>query len=44
VGLDLHPQHGGLTLLAFLFGLTIGRKDDITHEAIPAEGPKSPTA
>jgi len=35
---------GGLTLLASLFGLTIGRKDEITHEAIPAEGPKSPAA
>jgi hypothetical protein len=35
---------GGLTLLASLFGLTVGRKDEITHEAIPAEGPKSPTA
>ena len=35
---------GGLTLLASLFGLTLGRKDEITHEAIPAEGPKSPTA
>jgi hypothetical protein len=35
---------GGLTLLASLFGLTAGRKDEITHEAIPAEGPKSPTA
>ena len=35
---------GGLTLIASLFGLTIGRKDEITHEAIPAEGPKSPTA
>ena len=35
---------GGLTLLASVFGLTIGRKDEITHEAIPAEGPKSPTA
>ena len=35
---------GGLTLLASLFGLTIGRKDEITHEAIPAEGPRSPTA
>ena len=30
---------GGLTLLASVFGLTIGRKDEITHEAIPAEGP-----
>jgi len=35
---------GGLTLIASLFGLTIGRKDEITHEAIPAEGPRSPTA
>ena len=35
---------GGLTLLASLFGLAVGRKDEITHEAIPAEGPKSPTA
>jgi hypothetical protein len=35
---------GGLTLIASLFGLTLGRKDQITHEAIPAEGPKSTTA
>ena len=35
---------GGLTLLASLFGLTLGRNPEITHEAIPAEGPKSPTA
>jgi hypothetical protein len=35
---------GGLTLIASLFGLTLGRKDEITHETIPAEGPKSPTA
>jgi len=35
---------GGLTLLASVFGLTTGRKDEITHEAIPAEGPKSPAA
>ena len=35
---------GGLTLIASLFGLTLGRKDEIAHEAIPAEGPKSPTA
>ena len=35
---------GGLTLIASVFGLTLGRKDEITHEAIPAEGPKSPTA
>ena len=27
---------GGLTLIASLFGLTLGRKDEITHEAIPA--------
>src|SRR6516225_8018927 len=35
---------GGLTLIASLFGLTLGRKDEITHEAIPAEGPKTTTA
>src|SRR5256714_2814238 len=35
---------GGLALIASLFGLTLGRKDEITHEAIPAEGPKSSTA
>ena len=35
---------GGLTLIASLFGLTLGRKDEITHEALPAEGPKSQTA
>jgi hypothetical protein len=35
---------GGLTLLASLFGLAVGRKDEITHEVIPAEGPKTPTA
>jgi len=35
---------GGLTLIASVFGLTLGRKDEITHEAIPAEGPKSPAA
>jgi hypothetical protein len=35
---------GGLTLLASVFGLTVGRNEEITHEAIPAEGPKSPTA
>src|SRR6516225_11250441 len=35
---------GGLTLIATLFGLTLGRKDEITHEAIPAEGSKSATA
>jgi hypothetical protein len=35
---------GGLTLIASVFGLTLGRKDEITHEAIPAEGPRSPAA
>ncbi len=35
---------GGLTLIASLFGLTVGRKDEITHEAIAAEDPKSTTA
>src|SRR6201987_519116 len=35
---------GGLTLIASVFGLTTGRKDEITHEAIPAEGPRSPAA
>ena len=35
---------GGLALIASVFGLTLGRKDEITHEAIPAEGPKSTTA
>ena len=35
---------GGLTLIASLFGLSLGRKEEITHEAIPAEGPKSTTA
>jgi hypothetical protein len=35
---------GGLALLASLFGLTLGRKDEITHEAIPAAGPKTTTA
>ena len=31
---------GGLVLLGTLFGLTIGRHPEITHEAIPAAGPK----
>ena len=35
---------GGLTLLASLFGLTVGRRPEIIHETIPAEGPKTPTA
>ncbi len=29
---------GGLTALGTLFGLTVGRKPEITHEAIPATG------
>ena len=32
---------GGLALIASLFGLTLGHKDEITHEAIPAETPKT---
>ena len=35
---------GGLALIASLFGLTLGHKDEITHEAIPAETPKTTTA
>src|SRR5437016_2293122 len=35
---------GGLTLLASLFGLTVGRRPEVIHEAISAEGPKTPTA
>ena len=31
---------GGLVLLGSLFGLTLGRRPEITHEAIPATGPK----
>ena len=34
---------GGLALLASLFGLTLRRRPEITHEAIP-EGPKTKTA
>jgi len=34
---------GALTLLASLFGLTLRRHPEITHETIPA-GPKAPTA
>jgi hypothetical protein len=29
---------GGLTAIASLFGLTLGRRPEITHEAIPATG------
>jgi hypothetical protein len=35
---------GGLTLLASLFGLTLRHRPEVTHETIPAEGPKTPTA
>jgi hypothetical protein len=35
---------GGLTLLATLFGLTLRRHPDITHEAIPATGESAKTA
>ena len=31
---------GGLVLLGSLFGLTLGHRPEITHEAIPATGPK----
>ena len=31
---------GGLALLASLFGLTLGHRPEITHEAIPHVGPK----
>ncbi len=35
---------GGLTLLASLFGLSLRHRPEVTHEAIPAEGPKTTTA
>jgi hypothetical protein len=35
---------GGLALLVALFGLTLRRHPDITHEAIPDAGPKTTTA
>ena len=31
---------GGLVLLGSLFGLTLGRRPEITHETIPAAGPR----
>jgi hypothetical protein len=31
---------GGLVLLGSLFGLTLGHRPEITHETIPATGPK----
>ena len=34
---------GGLALIGSLFGLTLGRRPEITHEAIPATGPKDVT-
>ena len=34
---------GGLTLIGSLFGLTLARRPEITHEAIPATGPKDVT-
>ena len=34
---------GGLTLIGSLFALTLGRRPEITHEAIPAAGPKDIT-
>jgi hypothetical protein len=33
---------GGLVLLGSLFGLTLGRRPEITHEAIPATGGQAP--
>ncbi len=30
---------GGLTLIGSLFALTLGRRPEVTHEAIPAAGP-----
>jgi hypothetical protein len=30
---------GGLTLIGSLFALALGRRPEITHEVIPAEGP-----
>ena len=34
---------GGLALIGSLFALTLGRRPEITHEAIPAAGPKDVT-
>jgi hypothetical protein len=30
---------GGLTLIGSVFALALGRRPEITHEAIPATGP-----
>jgi hypothetical protein len=35
---------GGLTVLASLFGLTLGRRPEITHEVIPATGDRPKVA
>ena len=35
---------GGLTLLASIFGLALRHRPEVTHEIIPAEGLKTPTA
>jgi hypothetical protein len=34
---------GGLALAGTLFGLTLGRRPEITHEAIPSADPKDVT-
>ena len=34
---------GGLVLIGSLFALTLGHRPEITHEAIPAAGPKDVT-
>ena len=34
---------GGLALIASAFALTLGHRPEITHEAIPAAGPKDVT-
>ena len=34
---------GGLALIGSLFALTLGHRPEITHEAIPAAGPKDVT-
>jgi hypothetical protein len=34
---------GGLTLIGSVFALALGRRPEITHEAIPATEPTEPT-
>ena len=34
---------GGLVLIGSLFGLTLSYRPEITHESIPAAGPKDVT-